>query len=168
MKTIVRTGKHGPVYRYGYSGTFVTRDGALLVVPPAPRRSSISKTGRSAEKKMLQVLFWTGLNPRSDPSAARRCETRDGLRSEFSKMVKAAGVDQKRARTGTNTFSNSAATDRRYDCLMLLGAARGDPSYAQGPSKVRGGVNARLWRKHDNSGTGDVSIGTTSREWLLP
>ena len=143
------TGKGGTTYSHRYAGTFVTRDGALMVVPPLPGRSNMSKSGRDTEKRMLKVLFSTNLNPRADPSVARGCETRDGRKSEFSKLVKAARDHEKKRVRGPllghhcwnqmrpNTIS-SPSTDRRFDCLLLVGAARGGEPHRQGstPSKV--------------------------------
>lgn len=111
MKILAHTGKGGPIYRYDFSGTFITRDGALLVVPPPPGRSSISKADRDTENKMLKVLFSTNLNPRSGPSVTRECETRDGRRSAFSRLLKAAGKDP--VESSKETRSGPAAVGRR-------------------------------------------------------
>lgn len=115
---LVRTGKNGSIYRHNFTGTFITRDGALLVVPPGARRPNMSKVGRDTEKKMLKVLFSTNLyplNPRSDPSLAGKCETRDGTRSAFSRLLKASGT------RFSGCTQASPAIDRRFDCLLLVG-----------------------------------------------
>lgn len=52
---------------------------------------------------MLSVIFSTRLDPREKPSVARRCETPDGLRSAFSRLVRA--VSSTPVRDGTETVS---------------------------------------------------------------
>lgn len=63
-------GRTRPVYTY--EGTFVTRDGAVFVAPPATRRPIAPKTTRQIEKKMLAVQCNIDGNPRADPSVASR------------------------------------------------------------------------------------------------
>lgn len=130
-QTLVRTGKSGSVFRYSYTGIFVTRDGALLAVPPGARRSNMSKVGRDTEKKMLRVLFSTNLNPRADPSIAEKCETRDGIRSAFSGLLKAPVVS---IHWRGSSSTRSSPGNHRFDCLLLVGASQVHESDREGPS----------------------------------
>lgn len=149
-KTLIQTGKGGPIYRYRYTGTFATRDGALLVVSPPPRKSHVSRVFHETEKKMLKVLFSTRLNPRADPAVAAECETRDGIRSAFSRLLKAAGNHP--VRNALETRSNPDI-ERHFDCLLLVGAASVDEANREGsqPTKVGSVVNADVARKHGNT-----------------
>lgn len=152
MKVVKRTRKGRPGYLCSYSGTFVTRDDALLVVPPTPRRREKPNAGPDTEQKMLKVLFSTNLSPRADPAVADNCETQDGLRAEFSKMCKAARTHERRSSRGTNTIS-SPAVDRRFDCLLLVGATREGESHREGMiPKVGTRANVDFASKDDNAG----------------
>lgn len=98
-------------------------------------RSKAAEAGRHTEAMMLMVLFSTNLNPRADPSVARKCETRDGLRPEFLKMARAARAHQRRRSSGNATtleIASSPALDRRFDCLLLVRAVRGGESNQAG------------------------------------
>ncbi|CAM9766363.1 unnamed protein product, partial [Ectocarpus fasciculatus] len=123
-------------------GTFVTRDGAVFVVPPATWRPIAFRTTRKVEQRMLAVLYNTNRNPRDDPSVASSCQTPDGLRAEFSKMAKAVpkkplgGACAVRGayrylRAGTvDPRLNQDAADYRYDCILLM-----DGKLAHGPNR---------------------------------
>lgn len=72
-------GRTRPIY--SYEGTFVTRDGAVFVVPPATGRLVARKATRKIEERMLAVLYSVDGNPRADTSVASRfvdltCEIR--------------------------------------------------------------------------------------------
>lgn len=113
-RRIVRqTAKGGKSYSHTFAGTFITRDGALFSVPPASRRgNNLAPLGRELEKNMLRILLSKNLRPRADPDVVRRCETPDGLRSEFSKML--------RALTGSPIPQTRSSADRSFDCLLLV------------------------------------------------
>ncbi|CAN0164191.1 unnamed protein product [Ectocarpus sp. 13 AM-2016] len=132
-KTVKRTGKGGAKIIYTYEGTFVTRDGAVFNLPPPTRLPMGPKPSRRIEKRMLRVLHNTKRNPRADPSVARRCETPDGLRAEFSNMVKAVPKKPEASTSGEAfyrshalghpnvPFHRDAAADQRFDCILLVG-----------------------------------------------
>lgn len=162
-RTVTYTAKRGESSRYSYEGTFIARDGALFAVPPTPRRPKTYEAGRDPEKKLLKVLFSTDLKPRADPSVAGRCETRDGLRSAYSRLIEAAGAHQERRIRGTRS---SPAIGRRFDCLLLVGAATGGESNSRGSiPKVRGRLSV-VWRLDKSSLHGD---GERARSrWLPP
>ncbi|CBN78446.1 expressed unknown protein [Ectocarpus siliculosus] len=132
-KTVKSTGKGGTKITYTYNGTFVTRDGAVFNLPPPTRRPKMHEASRRIEKRMLSVLHNTKRNPRADPSLARRCETPDGLRAEFSKMVRAVPRKPEASRSGGSFYRShvlghpnvpverDAAVDHRFDCILLVG-----------------------------------------------
>ncbi|CAN0023178.1 unnamed protein product [Ectocarpus fasciculatus] len=139
-RTVKSTGKGSTTIIYTYKGTFVTRDGALFVLPHPNPKLSGPKPSCRIEKRMLRVLHNTNRNPRADPSVTRRCETPDGLRAEFSKMVRA--VPAKPA-AGTNgepfyrshvqgrpdmPIARDAAADQRFDCILLVGMDQTAPT----------------------------------------
>ncbi|CAN0080345.1 unnamed protein product [Scytosiphon promiscuus] len=117
-RNVTRGAKGKVKISYSYHGTFITRDGGLHTCP-----SRMDRSDRYVEEKMLKVLFSTRLNPWSDPSVATRCQTTDGLRSEYSKMV-AAAVQPARKETGTINNPAQNAASRRFDCLLLMGKCR--------------------------------------------
>ncbi|CAN0358931.1 unnamed protein product [Ectocarpus sp. 12 AP-2014] len=133
-KTVESAGKRGTKIIYTYKGTFVTRDGAVFNLPPPNRRPKMHVISRRIEKKMLSVLHNTKRNPRADPSLARRCETPDGLRAEFSKMVRAVPKRPEASTSGGGFYGSlvrgghpnvpierHAAADQRFDCILLVG-----------------------------------------------
>lgn len=142
-KTVKSTGKGGTTTSYSYKGIFVTRAGALFVVPPnLLRKNAVIVDIRDTEKKMLRVLFSTGLNPRANPSVVRECDTPEGIRSAFSKMVRAAGDYPT---VGSTQTVSSLASERRFDCLLLVrSAARGVRSESPGGRTIPRTVGRRV------------------------
>ncbi|CAN0417089.1 unnamed protein product, partial [Ectocarpus fasciculatus] len=132
-KTVESTGKGGVRTTYSYEGTFVTRDGAVFNLPPATGDPMAHPMFRRIETRMLSVLHNTKRNPRANPSVARRCETPDGLRAEFSKMVRAVPAKPAASTSGEAFFvsrqsghpdapiERDAAADQRFDCILLVG-----------------------------------------------
>lgn len=111
------TSKGGTTHFFVHEGTFITRDGALFVLPPSGSYSTVpTAEGRRIEERMLRVLFEKHLRPKEDPTVARLCETPEGLRSEFSKMCKTL---QRKRSVGLQTTD-----ERRYDCLLLVKGGR--------------------------------------------
>ncbi|CAM9247604.1 unnamed protein product [Hapterophycus canaliculatus] len=120
-KETLRFSKGGSRSSYFYQGTFITCDGALFVFPPSTGRHMGCDSGPFGEQTMLSVLFSTGLNPRADACVTRRCQTPSGLRSEFSKMVRAVPRHPIRESTRTLSCPEQDVASRSLDCLLLIG-----------------------------------------------
>ena len=113
------TGKGGYRYATYYKGTFMTRDGSLFVIsdnlPPALEAKFM------VEQKMLKVLFSRRLKPLADPAVAAGCQTPQGLRSQFAKLLRSAPRRSKVASTETIHCPDEDVRSPRLDCLLLVG-----------------------------------------------
>lgn len=94
---------------------------------------------------MLKVLFATGVDP--------RYETRDGLGSSYAKLVRAAEDHQKQLISGVRF---SPTIDRRFDCLLLVGAASGCQSHME-ETLPKVGTRVNVARLYGNTEVGKAS-----------
>lgn len=117
---------------YHYEGTFVTRDGAIFVVPPPTvrRDPNLPPPGRSIENFMLRVLYDSNLDPRGtmaarsstmhDAAVTRRnaAHLSQDLKGAYYRFARVSGAGQ-----GTRSAPEGpGASSHRFDCLLLMGA----------------------------------------------
>lgn len=129
-KFALRSRKGVMQYSYCYEGTFVTRAGALFVVPPAARRrnAKLPAPGRSIENFMLQMLYDLHLDPQGLTGRRYSLRFRVTNLNEAQSSQDRKALYHKYDSTSTQmpgTRSSPAATgasSHRYDCLLLLGA----------------------------------------------
>ncbi|CAN0300691.1 unnamed protein product [Scytosiphon promiscuus] len=110
-----------------YEGTFVTRDGALFVVPPATRRRNpkLPAPGRSIENFMLRVLYDSDLDPQGSTGRVRNPMLCFASRHETQTTQDRKELYHKFASSwsrppGTRSAPGGPGTSQhRFECLLL-------------------------------------------------
>lgn len=144
----VNSGKGGPTHINVLEGTFMTREGFLFVVSELGEKVTAPPHSRSIEQKMLSVLFMNNLRPLANRDVAARCQTPQGLRSEFLSLLKRTIL--------IPVLPTEAVTRRRvqadgspdFDCLLLVGASCSN-GQNQPANKVRRKGSATVYTCRD-------------------
>ena len=113
----VGDGKEKPRDTITYQGTFMTRDGSLFVVSPA---STAPLLGLACEQLMLRVLLSKQLKPLADPAVAERCQTPQGLRSQFALLVRNTAHNSGFASTSSIHCPGQDVRSPCLDCLLFV------------------------------------------------